>query len=58
MCRHGDMLYLMELKSLDPVPSPPSESPPEQEVKVQEDEVDILLVGVDGRVHRNKDPQM
>ena len=52
------MLYLMEKKSLESF-SPPSASPPaEQEVKVQEDEVDVLLAGVDGRVHRKKDPQM
>ena len=51
------MLYLMERKSLDPSPMT-LESPPEQEVKVQEDEVDVLVAGMDGRVHRPKDPQM
>ena len=57
--RHGDMLYLMEKKSLDPFPTlGPSEPPTEPEVKVQEDEVDVLLAGVDGRVHREKDSQM
>ena len=54
--RHGDMLYLTERKSLDPSPMESPMAP--QEVKVQEDEVDVLLAGMDGRVHRKKDPQM
>lgn len=51
------MLYLTEKKTLDAFPSLPA-SLPSAEVKVQEDDVDKLLVTRDGRVHRKKDPQM
>ena len=54
-CRHGDMLYLAEMKTLSKssvgAPSGPG-------VKVQEDEVDRRLAAMDGRVHRKKDPQL
>lgn len=49
------MLYLTERKTLEPSLDAPSLS---EGGKVQEDEVDKLLAGRDGRVHRNKDPQM
>lgn len=52
------MLYLKERKGFDPLPSLTPASAPSGEVKVQEDDVDKLLAGVDGRVHRKKDPQM
>ena len=52
------MLYLAEKKTLDSSPASLPSAEVNAEVKVEEDDVDKLLVTRDGRVHRKKDPQM
>uniref|UniRef100_A0A7N8X4R5 Nuclear protein localization protein 4 homolog n=1 Tax=Mastacembelus armatus TaxID=205130 RepID=A0A7N8X4R5_9TELE len=48
--KHGDMLFLF--------PSGPSTSPGEVMDTVQEDEIDQYLAKQDGKIYRNKDPQL
>ncbi len=69
--RHGEMMFIVEHMSMDtpmvvdPSPTSSSTTPssshpstPRQRVIVTEDDVDIKLAAMDGKIHRKKDPQM